>query len=72
MLVGKEDGQWHKYSTQEIKDITNHLSAGLLNLGVSANDNTAEGCDKIAIISNNRPEWVIADLAVQSVFLFPI
>jgi len=65
MLVGKENGKWRKYSTQEVKDIANHLSAGLLQLGVSANDFTAEGSDKIAIISNNRPEWVIADLAVQ-------
>lgn len=67
MLVGKEGGQWRKYSSQEVKDITNHFSAGLLNLGVSANDYTAEGCDKIAIISNNRPEWIIADLAVQQI-----
>ena len=65
MLVGKENGQWRKYSTQEIKDKVNRLSAGLLQLGVSGNDLSAEGSDKIAIISNNRPEWVITDLAVQ-------
>jgi len=43
----------------------NRLSAGLLHLGVSAGDMTAESSDKIAIISNNRPEWLFTDLAVQ-------
>lgn len=65
MLVGKENGQWKAYSTKEVKEIVDRLSAGLLQLGVSGNDMTAEGSDKIAIISNNRPEWVFTDLAVQ-------
>ncbi len=64
-LAAKENGQWRTYSTKEIKDTVNLFSAGLLQLGVSANDMTAEGADKIAIISNNRPEWVFTDLAVQ-------
>lgn len=67
MLAAKENGQWRKYSTQEVKEIVNKFSAGLLQLGVSANDMTAEGCDKIAIISNNRPEWIFTDLAVQQI-----
>ena len=65
MLAAKEGGKWKEYSTTEVADIVNKLSAGLLQLGVSANDNTAEGRDKIAIISKNRPEWVMVDLAVQ-------
>lgn len=65
MLAAKERGQWVKYSTQQVADTVNRLSAGLMKLGVSGNNMTAEGSDKIAIISNNRPEWVFTDLAVQ-------
>ncbi len=67
MFAAKENGQWKKYSTQAVKEIVNKFSAGLLQLGVSANDMTAEGCDKIAIISNNRPEWLFTDLAAQQI-----
>jgi long-chain acyl-CoA synthetase len=41
------------------------FSAGLIELGVSSNDGSDEGTDKIAIISSNRPEWLITDMAVQ-------
>ena len=34
MLSAKENGQWRTYSTQEVKDIVNRFSAGLLQLGV--------------------------------------
>jgi long-chain acyl-CoA synthetase len=67
MLAGKENGIWRKYSTQEVAQTTNELSAGLLSLGLSANDFTPEGSDKIAIISSNRPEWLIADMAIQQI-----
>jgi long-chain acyl-CoA synthetase len=67
MLVSKIQGEWVKNSTQEVADTVNLLSAGLLQLGVSGHDFTPEGSDKIAIISNNRPEWVFADLAVQQI-----
>jgi long-chain acyl-CoA synthetase len=67
MLVAKEQGVWKKYSTQDVAEIVNRFSAGLLELGVSGNDFTPEGSDKIAIISNNRPEWVFTDLAVQQI-----
>ncbi|MBX3257990.1 MAG: long-chain fatty acid--CoA ligase [Chitinophagaceae bacterium] len=65
MLAAKENGVWRKYSTAEIKNSSTQLAAGLLALGVSGNDMTTENRDKIAIISNNRPEWLITDLAVQ-------
>ncbi len=65
MLSGKENGTWRKYSTQEVSNTVNQLSAGLLSLGLSANNFTPEGSDKIAIISANRPEWLIADMATQ-------
>src|ERR1700760_2018811 len=65
MLSAKENGAWRSYSTKEVKKIVDEFSAGLIELGVSANDFTDEGTDKIAIISNNRPEWIFTDLAVQ-------
>ncbi len=69
MLAAKENGVWRKYSTQEIATTVNQLSAGLLTLGLSGKDYTAEGSDKIAIISSNRPEWLTADLAAQQIGL---
>ncbi len=65
MLSAKEQGEWKTYSTQQVKDIVDKFSAGLLHLGVGAQSFTPEAADKIAIISNNRPEWVFTDLAVQ-------
>lgn len=67
MLSAKENGKWRHYSTQETADMINRFSAGLLELGVSGNDFSPESSDKIAIISNNRPEWVFTDLAVQKI-----
>jgi long-chain acyl-CoA synthetase len=67
MLCAKENGSWRKYSTEEIAQNVNELSAGLLSLGLSANNFTPEGSDKIAVISTNRPEWLIGDLAAQQI-----
>ncbi|PSL44181.1 long-chain acyl-CoA synthetase [Chitinophaga niastensis] len=65
MLAAKVNGSWKTYSTANVSEIVNRFSAGLLQLGVGGNDFTPEGADKIAIISNNRPEWIFTDLAVQ-------
>jgi long-chain acyl-CoA synthetase len=65
MLSAKENGNWVHYSTAQVAETVNRLSAGLLKLGVSANDMTADGSDKIAIMSNNRPEWLFTDMAAQ-------
>ena len=65
MLAAKVNGSWKKYGTSEVRDIVNKLSAGLLQLSLSGNDMSDEATDKIAIISNNRPEWLFTDLAVQ-------
>lgn len=67
MLAGKENGQWKTYSTTEIKQIVDRLSAGLMKLGISAGDMTEEGRDKVGILCKNRPEWVMLDLAVQQI-----
>jgi long-chain acyl-CoA synthetase len=66
MFAAKEEGGiWRKYSTQEVKEMVDKLAAGLLHLSISGNDMSIEGRDKIAVISSNRPEWMILDLAVQ-------
>ncbi len=74
MLAGKEAGQWKKYSTAEVKETVDKLSAGLLSLGIGCGDMTAEGRDKVAILCKNRPEWIMLDLAVQQIgaILVPI
>ncbi|HVI43498.1 MAG TPA: long-chain fatty acid--CoA ligase [Chitinophaga sp.] len=65
MLAAKENGQWRKYSTQEVADLTLRLSSGLMQLGVKTGITDHETKDKIAIISPNRPEWIITDIACQ-------
>ena len=74
MLAAKENGEWVKYSTEAVAKIALEFSAGLLELGISGNDLTPEGSDKIAILSNNRPEWVFTDFAAQQIgaILIPI
>ena len=67
MFATKEGGSWKKYSTAEVNDLVNQLAAGLLHLGISPNDMLAEKRDKVAVISKNRPEWLMIDLAVQKI-----
>ena len=57
-LVDKINGQWKPVSTQEYIDRANALSRGLIKKGIQAGD-------KIAMISNNRSEWNINDIAIQ-------
>jgi long-chain acyl-CoA synthetase len=65
LLNGKEKGVGVHYSTQQVHEKIYRLSVALLDLGVSSGDGTVEGRDKIGLISNGRPEWLMVDLAVQ-------
>ncbi len=56
----KENGEWKKYSSQECQDIIDKVSLGLLKRGI-------EPGDKIAIISNNRPEWNFIDIGALQI-----
>ena len=67
MFAAKEGSVWEKYSTREVHDTVNQIASGLLHLGISSNDMSAEKRDKVAIISKNRPEWLMIDLAVQKI-----
>src|SRR5579863_9355566 len=65
MLAGKENGKYKAWSTREVNDTIHQLSIGLLRSGISGENRTVEGMDKVGIISKNRPEWIIVDSAVQ-------
>ena len=58
VLSAKENKQWKKYSSDDLITKTNSVSYGLMSLGLTDKD-------KVAIISNNRPEWNFADYASQ-------
>ncbi|HRG00295.1 MAG TPA: long-chain fatty acid--CoA ligase [Bacteroidia bacterium] len=58
VLSGKENKQWKKYSSEELINTVNHVSNSLLALGLTEKD-------KVAIISNNRPEWNFCDYGCQ-------
>ncbi|MCB0494590.1 MAG: long-chain fatty acid--CoA ligase [Cyclobacteriaceae bacterium] len=51
---------WKSYSTEEVIDEVNRLSAGLIKKGIKTGD-------KVALVSLNRPEWIFADLAIQQI-----
>lgn len=74
MLAAKENGDWKEYTTVQVSEVVDQLSSGLLYNGIGPGDFTVEGRDKVAIISKNRPEWVMLDLAVQKVgaILIPV
>jgi long-chain acyl-CoA synthetase len=63
MMAAKEGGSWRTYATGEMIRLSRSLSAGLLRAGIRGNDLTPESQDKIAVISVNRPEWMIVDQA---------
>ncbi len=65
LLAAKENGQWREYSTKEVWDTAKKLCGGLEETGIKNQILTPEQQEKIAIISPNRPEWIITDLGVQ-------
>ena len=67
MFACKVDGEWKKYKAREFVKMTDVVSQGLIGLGV------AKG-DRVAVISNNCPQWNMVDFAVQQIgaILVPI
>ena len=59
-LAGKRNGVWMAYSPGEYLHITNNISYGLMQLGVQHGD-----C--VGIISTNRPEWNMIDMAIMQI-----
>jgi len=56
-VLYKEGGEYKGISTQEFKNMVEEFSLGLRELGLGKND-------KIILLSENRPEWIISDLAI--------
>ena len=65
MLAAKERGNWKTYSCSEVWETANKLCGGLLSLGIANEVLQPKQQEKIAIISPNRPEWIITDVGVQ-------
>src|SRR5512145_37084 len=55
-FLRKTDGVWVPTSSNAFGAAVEELSMGLRTLGV-------EKGDRVAILSENRPEWLVADLA---------
>jgi long-chain acyl-CoA synthetase len=57
---GTKYGIWQPISWQEYADGVRHVAAGLISLGVCPGD-------RVAILGENRPEWLICHLAIMTV-----
>lgn len=60
LLAGKENNEWVFYSAHKYKQLSEWTSIGLLELGIKKGD-------KIATISNNRPEWNFIDMGTNQI-----
>jgi long-chain acyl-CoA synthetase len=56
-LKYRREGTWRAISSQGLKAAVEEISMGLRTLGIDKGD-------KVAILSENRPEWAMADLAI--------
>ncbi len=55
VLAVKREGKWEKFSLEDYRNMANNFSYGLMELGLKKGD-------KIATVSNNRPEWNFTDM----------
>ncbi len=58
-LREKEFGIWQSFTWRQYLERVRNFSLGLVSLGM-------ERGDKVAIIGDNRPEWVFAEIAAQA------
>jgi len=59
LLSHKQDGAWVAQSWAECRDTVASLSAALIELGINKGD-------RVMLVSENRPEWCLADLAIMA------
>jgi long-chain acyl-CoA synthetase len=64
-LREKEFGIWQSFTWQDYLDHVRDFCLGLVSLGLQKDD-------KIAIVGDNRPEWVFAELAAQCAGAVPL
>src|SRR5271170_2580203 len=57
-LWAKREGRYRPLDWTEAADSVRRLARGLAALGI-------EPGDRVALVSENRPEWVIADIAIM-------
>lgn len=56
VLSAKRDGEWHPISHKQLVERVRHMTAGFFDLGIQKGD-------RIAVLSESRPEWTMTDLA---------
>lgn len=56
-LGGKKGNEWYTYSTEEYYRNSYRFALGLLSMGIGKGD-------KVATVTNNRPEWNFADMGL--------
>ncbi|MDQ4149286.1 MAG: AMP-binding protein, partial [Actinomycetota bacterium] len=56
-MKAKKDGSWRSISFREFDETAREVAHGLLSLGLRKGD-------FVSLLSSNRPEWHIADVAV--------
>ena len=59
-LWRKIDGKYSPITWKSVKEQVDAIAKGLINLGILKGD-------RVVILSENRPEWQIADLAIMSI-----
>ncbi|WP_262692525.1 AMP-dependent synthetase/ligase [Kordiimonas aestuarii] len=59
LLCAKRDGTWQSKSWHDVAETITKLARALERLGV-------EPGDRVVIVSENRPEWMIADFAIMA------
>ncbi len=57
-FTGKEKGFWKKYSADDYINNAYNISFGILSLGFKKGD-------RVATVSNNRPEWNFMDMGLS-------
>ncbi|MBK0382944.1 long-chain fatty acid--CoA ligase [Pedobacter sp. SD-b] len=60
ILATKVNSNWIKYSIDQFIDNANYISKGLIALGIKKDD-------KVAIMSENRPEWNFCDFGIMQI-----
>src|SRR5689334_25367876 len=56
-LLHKVDGDWREVSYEELGAIVKEVTLGLVDLGIGRGD-------RVAILSNTRPEWTYANFGL--------
>ncbi|MGE5539139.1 MAG: AMP-dependent synthetase/ligase [Gemmatimonas sp.] len=64
-LWAKRDGAWHSRSWRAVADEVAALARGLRALGLVPGD-------RVVLVSENRPEWLIADYAIMAAGLITV